>query len=187
MPNKTISDKELCKLVVRNNKEAFCELYIRYKDKLVFFCLKFVKKQDIAEDIVQNIFITLWEDKSKINPELSFSSYAFTIARNRVLNFLRQLNTEIKIRAELSQINEEKIESYDFLIETEYSELLHKAINTLPPQRRRIFQLSRDEEKTHMEIANLLGISVYTVQEHISESLKLIKRYLSFHADLHFS
>lgn len=187
MPNTLKSDRELCKLVVQNNEEAFCELYIRYKDKLIFFCLKFVKKQEIAEDIVQSIFVTLWEDKIKINPEFSFSSYIFTIARNRVLNFLRQLNTEIKIREELSQMNSHKIESCDLLIETEYNELLYKVIDTLPTQRRRIFKLSRDEGKTHLEIANLLGISVFTVQEHISESLKLIKRYLSFHTDLHFS
>ncbi|HEY4788116.1 MAG TPA: RNA polymerase sigma-70 factor [Bacteroidales bacterium] len=186
MSNKARSDQELCRLVVNNNEQAFCELYIRYKDRLVFFCQKFVKKQEIAEDIAQNIFEKLWEDRKNILPELSFSSYIFTIARNKVLNFLRQLKKETKVWEEISTTGNGKIEGFDLFVEAEYKELLGKAIENLTPQRRKVFQLSREEGKTHLEIANLLDISIYTVQEHISESLKLIKRYMSFHADLNF-
>ena len=182
------TDTELVTLLIQNNEAAFSELYVRYKDKLYYFCLHLLKSKEEANDIVQEIFIRLWESRSFINPELSFSSFLYTMARNRILNYFRDIDIDEKVKQILSAqkiTEEEAIDSK--IIYTEYQMILQNAISQLPPQRQKIFNMSRIESMSHKEIAAELGISVNTVQEHISEALKFIKVYFSKHADISIS
>ena len=182
------TDTELATLLIRDNGAAFSELYVHYKDKLDYFCLHLLKSKEEANDIVQEIFIRLWESRSFINPELSFSSFLYTMARNRILNYFRDIDIDEKVKQILSAqkiTEEEAIDSK--IIYTEYQMILQNAISQLPPQRQKIFNMSRIESMSHKEIAAELGISVNTVQEHISEALKFIKVYFSKHADISIS
>lgn len=179
------TDTELIKLLIHSDEEAFSELYVRYKDKLSSFCLHLLKSKEETNDIVQEIFIRLWESRAFIDPELSFSSFLYTMARNRILNYFRDADIDEKAKEILAArkvAQEEAIDSH--LIYTEYQKILQDAIDRLPPQRRKIFNMSRIESMSHKEIATELGISVNTVQEHISEALKFIKGYFGRHANI---
>lgn len=179
------TDKELVCLLTRNNEEAYRELYIRYKKKLWLFCLSFLKSEEEADDMVQEVFIRLWELRSFIDPELSLSSFLYTMTRNRILNYFRDMDVEAQVLKSLSRklpAETETIESE--LIYAEYQNILNDAIEQLPPQRKKIFNLSRTEYLSHKEIAARLNISVHTVQEHISESLRFIKAYFMKHTDI---
>jgi len=182
------TDTELVNLLIRDNETAFSELYVRYKDKLHYFCLSLLKSEEETNDIVQEIFIRLWESRIFINPNLSFSSFLYTIARNRILNYFRDMDIDAKAKSILAQnkpVEEDVIESN--LIYTEYQNILKEAIEQLSPQRKKIFNMSRMDNLTHKEIAEQLGISVNTVQEHISESLRFIKTYFGKHSDISIS
>lgn len=182
------TDTELVNLLIRDNETAFSELYVRYKDKLHYFCLSLLKSEEETNDIVQEIFIRLWESRIFINPDLSFSSFLYTIARNRILNYFRDMDIDAKAKSILAQnkpVEEDVIESD--LIYTEYQNILKEAIEQLSPQRKKIFNMSRMDNLTHKEIAEQLGISVNTVQEHISESLRFIKTYFGKHSDISIS
>jgi RNA polymerase sigma-70 factor (ECF subfamily) len=182
------TDTELVNLLIRDNETAFSELYVRYKDKLHYFCLSLLKSEEETNDIVQEIFIRLWESRIFINPDLSFSSFLYTIARNRILNYFRDMDIDAKAKSILAQnkpVEEDVIESN--LIYTEYQNILKEAIEQLSPQRKKIFNMSRMDNLTHKEIAEQLGISVNTVQEHISESLRFIKTYFGKHSDISIS
>lgn len=182
------TDTELVNLLIRDNETAFSELYVRYKDKLHYFCLSLLKSEEETNDIVQEIFIRLWESRIFINPDLSFSSFLYTIARNRILNYFRDMDIDAKAKSILAQnkpVEEDVIESN--LIYTEYQNILKEAIEQLSPQRKKIFNMSRMDNLTHKEIAEQLGISVNTVQEHISESLHFIKTYFGKHSDISIS
>ena len=182
------TDTELAILLTLNDEAAFSELYVRYKDKLYYFCLHLLKSKEEANDIVQEIFIRIWESRNFINPDLSFSSFLYTMARNRTLNYFRDIDIDEKVKEILATqkvTEEEAIDSK--IIYTEYQVILQNAISQLPPQRRKIFNMSRIESMSHKEIAAELGISVNTVQEHISEALKFIKAYFSKHADMSIS
>lgn len=179
------TDTELIKLLIHSDEEAFSELYVRYKDKLSSFCLHLLKSKEETNDIVQEIFIRLWESRAFIDPELSFSSFLYTMARNRILNYFRDADIDEKAKEILAArkvAQEEAIDAH--LIYTEYQKILQDAIDRLPPQRRKIFNMSRIESMSHKEIATELGISVNTVQEHISEALKFIKGYFGRHANI---
>lgn len=178
-------DSDLVVLLTQNNETAFCQLYTRYKDKLYYFCLSLLKSKEEANDIVQEIFSHIWESRSFINPELSFSSFLYTMARNRIFNYFRDIDIDIKIKeiiALKTPVEEEYIESD--LIYTEYQKILTDAIDAMPPQRKKVFNLSRKENLSHKEIAARLDISVNTVQQHISESLKFIKLYFNKHDNI---
>lgn len=185
MDNSKKTDKELVIRLTDDDETAFTELYIRYKNKMYAFCFTFLKSADETEDLVQELFTNIWESHRFINPDLSFSSYLYTIAHNRMVNYFRNVNIENKVKSILSEIipqTEETIESE--MIYEDYQTILKQAILQLPPQRQRIFNLSREENLSHREIAQQLGISVYTVQEHISESLRFIKSYFSKRTDI---
>ena len=107
------------------------------------------------------------------------------MARNRILNYFRDIDIDEKVKEILATQKAKEEEAIDTqIIYTEYQEILRNAISRLPPQRQKIFNMSRIENMSHKEIAAQLGISVNTVQEHISEALKFIKTYFNKHADM---
>ena len=187
MFNKT--DTELVRQLAAGDEEAFCQLYARYWKKLFNFCLKFLNSYDLAENHAQDIFLKIWENREFLDPEKSFSSFLYTIARNRILNSLKHIaRTESMKEKFIASYTgtEYEPESSERLLEKEYLNLLQNAVLRLPPRQRQVFCMSRNENMSHKEIASRLGLSVYTVSEYMSDSLKSIKRYVSRHSDIIF-
>lgn len=178
---KTPSDKTLIAALARGDEQAFREVYFRYKDRLWYYCFGWLKSAEDTDDLVQEVFMRLWEMRAFLDPELSFSSFVYTMARNRVLNFFRAMDVEQQVKkALLLKTEEVAAEAADAeLLSGEYRQAFRDAIGQLPPQRQRVFNMSRIQHLSHREIAERLGISVYTVQEHISESLHFIKNYIA--------
>lgn len=182
------SDKELVLFLVKNDEAAFREFYFRYKERLWHYAFHLLKSEEESDDIIQEVFIRFWEMRAFIDPELSISSFLYTMTKNRILNYFRDMDVEAqKKKALVLKLPVETDSIEDQLIFSEYKKILTDAIEQLPPQRQRIFNMSRIENKPHKEIAAQLDISVSTVQEHISESLRFIKSYFLKHTDLSLS
>ena len=128
------TDTELVALLVRDNEAAFSELYVRYKNKLYYFVFHLLKSKEETNDIVQEIFIRIWESRSFINPDLSFSSFLYTMASNRILNYFRDIDIDEKVKEILATQKAKEEEAIDSqIIYTEYQEILRNAISRLPP------------------------------------------------------
>lgn len=165
--------------LLANNEQAFCQLYALYKDRLMAFTIRFVKSRTIAEDVLQDAFISVWTNRQFFNPNSPFGPYIYTIVKNRILNLLANIDRERELMNALStQTIETENNIEDKLTDIDINHLLNKAIAKLTPQQKRIFIMSRHDLKSNKEIAELLNISVYTVQQHISASLKTIRSYL---------
>lgn len=166
----------------RDDEDAFCELYIMYKDRLVYFAQKFLKSREAAEDVCHDTFAVLWESRRFLDPDSSFSSYLYTITRNRVLNVLRSEQSDEKLR---EHIMSRAVDAHETTSETvstnELQEIIGKALDSLSARQREVFEMSREKNMTHKEIAEILGLSVYTVQEHVSSALKTIREVLRKH------
>ncbi len=187
MDELTGTDQELVKLLMDGSKMAFAELYARYKGRLLYFCKRFLKDDASSEDIVQDIFIQVWETRRGLNAELSFSAYVHTLAQNRILNMFRRFDVHSRFaQAILKKQLEVANPTEDAVIDKDLAELLNKAIESLSPKQKEVFKLSRMQGLSYKEISELLQISVPTVQEHASLALKKIKEYLSQYADIHF-
>lgn len=166
--------------LINGDEEAFCELYAAYKNRLLYFAMKFVKSRDFAEDIFQDAFTAVWHSRRFINPDASFSSFLYTIVRNRILNQMRSLANEDRMKEHiLSQAIDYTENTRYTILANDLREVLAHALAQLTPRQREVFELSREAQLSHKEIAEMLGVSVNTVQEHISSSLKIIRSYLA--------
>ena len=165
--------------LIEGDEDAFCELYAAYKNRLIYFAMRFLKSREYAEDIFQDAFAVVWQGRRFINPDASFSAYLYTIVRNRILNQLRDLSNQDKLREQiLSQAVNYTNETKDEIIANDLRQFISRALQQLTPRQREIFQMSRERQMSHREIAEVLGISVNTVQESISISLRTLRTYL---------
>lgn len=181
------SDSELVARLAIGDEDAFCILYARYWNRVKTFCQRFVRSEDLAENYAQDIFMKIWENRVMLDSSRSFSAYLYAIARNTTFNYLRHVSLSKNTYARfLRDYAYSHREVDDFLIDSDYVSLLISAINNLPARQQQIFRLSRNMQLTHKQIAEKLGISVNTVQEHVSNSLKHIKRYIGQYTDIVF-
>ncbi len=179
-----IDEHELVIRLIDGDEDAFCELYAAYKNRLLYFAMKFVKSRDFAEDIFQDAFTIIWQSRRFINPDASFSSYLYTIVRNRILNQILDADKENTLKERiLSQAIDYTDDTKENILANDLREIINKALEKLTPRQREIFEMSREAQMSHKEIADALDISVHTVQEHISVSLRTIRTFLSKYAD----
>lgn len=172
-------ERSLILRLIEGDEDAFCELYVTYKNRLIYFAMRFLKSREYAEDVFQDAFTVVWQSRRFINPDASFSSYLYTIMRNRILNQLRNAANEEKLKESiLSQALDYTEDTKREVMLNDLKSLISHALQQLTPRQREIFEMSREAQLSHKEIADKLGISVNTVQEHISTSLKLIRTYL---------
>lgn len=176
----SVQERELVLRLINGDESAFCELYSVYRNRLIYFAMKFLKSQNFAEDIFQDTFTVVWQSRKFINPDASFSAYLYTIMRNRILNTLRDLENEQQLKNNIfAQAIDANNNTEEVILSKDFTESIHHAMQKLTPRQREIFNMSRNMEMSHKEIAEALGISVNTVQEHISTSLKIIRAYFA--------
>lgn len=174
-----LREKELVCCLIQGDEDAFCELYAAYKEKLIYFAMRFLQSRDYAEDLFQDVFTVIWQGRQSLNPETSFSSYLYTIMKNRLLNRLRDLETHNRLCEHiLRQMEESSDETRQEIVARDLGRLIDQALTKLTPRQREIFEMSRYRQLSHKEIAHELGISVYTVQEAVSASLQTLRKYM---------
>lgn len=153
-------------------------LFQEYSQPLFYYALKFVA-QEVAKDVVQDVFFKLWEDQS-LNVSSSLNGLLFTMVRNKCLQHLEKQKVRSRYQEEVvSRMREDEILFYSSgassLIEKELQMQLQQAIEALPEKCREVFVMSRFQDKMHKEIAAELGISVKMVEKHISRALQIIR------------
>ena len=179
-----INEREIVLRLIDGDEDAFCELYATYKNRLLYFAMRFVKSRDFAEDIFQDAFTVIWQGRRFIDPNASFSSYLYTIMRNRILNQIRNMEREDTLKESiLSQAIDYSDDTKNNILSGDLKNIIQKAFESLTPRQQEIFRMSREELLSHKEIAAKLAISIHTVQEHISLALHTIRTYLTKYSD----
>lgn len=173
-------DIELVSKLQNGDVEAFDLVYAKYAGKLYGFTFKYLKSAVETEELVQSVFLKVWENHKTLRRESSFKSYLFTIAYNEICNCFKRRTYLQKFIAEQSPGNDlpltnETEESVNF---NSILEQVDQIIAKLPERQRTIFMKSRQEGKSNKEIATELGISSGSVDNYISESLKFIRSNL---------
>lgn len=180
--NNSYNEQELIQRVIGGNERAFAKLFDHYRDKIYSAALKLTHSTVIAEEITEDVFLTIWLRRYSLNEIKSFSAYLFTIATNETYKILKQIAKNYKIVL-LAENNEpialENLE--DFLITKEYSSLLQKAIQRLPKQQKQVYQLMKEEQLKRQEVAEILHIQPETVKFHLAQAMKNIRTYCMMH------
>lgn len=171
-----MDDPQLIQLLKQGNRDAFSELYKRYWEKVYSFCGLYLNSKVKAEDVVQEVFIKVWNSREFLREEDNFKGLLFIITRNLIFNqFRKNVNEDFYKLTVLSAMEE----SYDIQEEIDaysLSEYIDQLIAELPERRQLIFNLSRKEHKSYKEIAQQLNISEKTVENQIAEALKFLRR-----------
>ena len=174
-----LSDQQLMKEIMFDNFKAFTELYNRYKHILFQFVIRLSHGDySMAEEVVQETFIIIWENRKKIVVEFSFQGYLKKISRNL---FLKETAKRIQEQLMISQI--ENTGEAENCVENEIElnlllEEVERIISMLSPARQRVYRLKHIEHLSQKEIASQLGISENTVESHLRQSTKFLSQML---------
>lgn len=174
-----INDKEIAVALRAGNENVFEQMFRLHYQRLCNYAAGILNDMDEAEEVVQQMFLHIWEKRSEIEISLSLKSYLYRAVHNTCLNRLKQ-NKVRKLYADeqLQNTDEASEHTSHTILKTELEKQIHKAINTLPEQCRIVFKLSRIEEMKYAEIATHLGISIKTVENHMGKALKLMREQL---------
>lgn len=172
-------EKELLKQLREGSAQALDYFYHQYSLTIYRKLLKMVRVEIIAEELLQDVFVRIWEKRYQIDLDGSFRSYLFIIAQNLVYDMYRKIAREERLQEVIKEANSEMymhVEEGVFVKET--SEILNKAINNLPSQQKLVFTLCKLEGKSYEDASATLGISTATINSHIVKATKSIKGYM---------
>jgi len=175
------NEKEILDRLRNADHFALKEIYEFYIHKLHRFVSTYINDKEQVKDIVQQTFIKIWEKKETIDLSKSFKAFVFTIAYRNVIDYVRRKETlAIENKSDKLYYDESFISldsAEDILKRHDLESIYAKALDTLPPKKKEIFILSRHEGLSNKEIANKLGISIKTVEYHITDILSALKDY----------
>lgn len=182
----SFSDIELWALIKQNNTAAFATLYNRYWEKFYALCYWHVLEQETAKDIVQELFIDLWDKRDRIDIRETAEGYLKVAVRNRVLNHIRSLNTKRKHYDAARSNLEKEMMSESLNNERELRRLYQEEIGKLPPRMKEIYMLNKEEGLSIAQVAQRLDLSEQTVKNQLGNALKKIRSGLEHYRILLF-
>jgi RNA polymerase sigma-70 factor (ECF subfamily) len=172
----SIPDSELTSLLKSDDQSAFTELYNRYKGLLYIYACKITKDEDIAEDLVQELFINLWDKRETISFKSSVSSYLYSAIRYKFFDLVdKQKVRSDYVHAFQAFLDQGEYATDNYIIEKELSAIIEREVANLPAKMREVFLLSRKMNLSNKEIAERLDISEKTVKNQISAALKTLR------------
>lgn len=175
-----MEERALTRRLMEGDEQAFTLLYHKYSPTLYLNILKLVKAEETALDLLQELFVKIWNRRETIDPDKEFRAYLFSITYNLVRDFFRKAAREKRLEEQLVALTTECYEHIEqFLQQKETAEILDKAIDTLPLQQRRIFILCRVEGRSYEEVAAMLQLSIATVGNQLSKATKAIRNQLN--------
>lgn len=170
------AEKRLVLLLNNGDEQAFEQLYHVYSVRIFRKLILFLKDEDIAREVLQDIFLTLWEKRQHIDPDKSLGAYLFRIAENKIVDVFRKAARDRKLRERLVNASAALFcETEEIIHFKESNLLLQQAINNLPPRRKKIFMLCRIEGKTYEEAGKILGVSPGTVNDHMVKATRTLR------------
>ena len=171
-------EQHILREIARGNIKAFEQLFFDYQPRLVYFLVGLTHDKEVSRDIAQDLFLTLWKDRVKLKDVRSFSSYLFQMARFTVYDYFDRLavsekyTNEFLLEASVSQSEEEA------LFARELQSIISRTVEQMSPQRKLIYQMSREQGLSNDEIATRLNISKRTVENHLTAALAILRKVL---------
>jgi len=169
-------------LRLRNDDiSAFNTLYWEYHAAVYANTLKLIKDPAIAEDIVQDVFVTLWGKRHSIDPEQDIAGWLFVVSHHKTVDQLKRKLKQALAQKDLSIVTEDHSIVVNAALKEEQLNAIEEAMDHLSPQKRKVFELCKVQGRTYKKAAEELHISKYTVKEYLSEALVSIKKYVGEH------
>lgn len=165
-------------------EKVFTDIYNQYSSQIFANVLKMVKDPEVAGEIVQEVFTTLWQKWTVINVEKSIAAYLYRMSANKVIDFFRSMQASKAMKAQFMALATEHYSHIEEALHYRESEhLLQMAMETLSPQLQKVYRLCKTEGRTYREAAEILGLSQHTVKEYLVKANQLIRNFLINNVD----
>lgn len=181
--NRTCDEPLLFRRIASGDEEAFREAVHYYSPKLISFLFSITKTMHIAEEIMQEVFLRLWQNRARVETD-NLGGWLYRVASNLAFSYLKREALNDRLLSALKKKQTNGFSEIDEQIDhKECEELIHTALNRLPDQQRRVCQLSLQEGMSRKEVADLLNISPNTVRNHLTRAVQVLRHFLS-HANI---
>lgn len=174
-------ESDVLRKLTQGNESAFKLIYDRYWFGIYKTVKRYTKSSELAEDIVQEIFTTLWNSRGHFLQVINLEFYLVTMAKNLTYKTLRKIAFEQTLQNNLVRDLQSEEITESTLLDQQYTQLIEQAVGLLPSQQKQIFQLAKVEGLSHKDIAGQLKISHLTVKTHMAKALRFIRHYLQPH------
>lgn len=177
------NEAEILAEIAGGNKRAFEILFKNYHKYVLAFSKKITRSDDLAKEIVQDVFLKIWLGREKLKSLETFGAYLNTMVRHHCFNALRQLSQEVKsnevFRLKASELSDSTEQELNY---REAENILNQAVETLSPQQRMVYILCHQQGMKYEEAAIKMGISPQTVHAYMKDALKKIRAHFKKHA-----
>jgi RNA polymerase sigma-70 factor (ECF subfamily) len=174
-----LNEIDLVRRLQQDDVDAFDILYHTYHHSLYSNIFKLTRQADTAKDILQEVFICLWEKRNTLHPQQPIAGWLFVVSYNKSITCLKKMLRDAMMKSQAAS-NQQAPEK-DRLQQEDQLSLLEEAIEKLSPQKRKVFELCKMQGKTYEETAMELGISKHTVKEYLSGAVRYIRMYIQQH------
>ena len=174
-------EKALFPKITEGNIEAFENLFHAYYANLCYFATGFIQDDETAEEIVQDLFVKLWERRAQLSVDTSVKNYLYRAVKNQCLNHIKHNNIKTAHLQNIHLNYEAQIQPDELFLANELAKKIEESIQSLPEKRREIFRLSREEGLKYQEIAKKLHISLKTVEAQMGLAIKTLREKLKNH------
>jgi RNA polymerase sigma-70 factor (ECF subfamily) len=171
-------DIELFLKLREGDEKAFQTIFRKYYSALCHYARQFMNDSELAEEAVQEMFVKIWEKRTSLNIETSVKHYFFRSIRNQCLNQIQHEKIKKQYAGKVLESATQDIDPGHFYLEVDLIQRIEKSIEALPPKRREIFRLSREQGLKYKEIADTLNISIKTVEAQMGLALKHLRHEL---------
>ena len=172
-------DSKLIEKIVRGDSASFQRLFSLYCQPLINFAQRYIKDIHIAENIVQDVFVQIWQNRIQLDPSFNIKIYLYTAVKNRAYKHFRSLDVQRRARENLNLEWPAVKTPEDEMYQKEIKTAINRAIEKLPEKTRTVFSMNRFDDLTYKEIARILNISIKTVETHMGRALKHLRNQLA--------
>lgn len=182
MPFDTLPEEsEIVQQLAQGREAALRYFYDKYSNRIYLLSMKFLKSPEQAQELVQDVFLKLWEKRAELDKDRPVEAWLYTVAKNRVINNFKKMAREqsrIVARVLPLELADRRQGSDTKVLESEVNQLLYEAMCQLPEKQKEVYRLSRLEGYSRIEIAEQLQISSLTVKTHMSRAVLSIKNFV---------
>lgn len=165
--------------IAEGDMAAYKDIYNLYRHKLYSYLLHLTRSHEMTEDVVQDVFLKIWEDRKKLAQVDHFNAYFQVMIKNRSFNLLKRMAMEAGILEDIKMIDQAGVaKEGDQIVYNELQRKLSRLVSELPEQQRIVYHMSREQGMKPDEIASQLNISVNTVKTHLSRGLNYLRKSL---------
>ena len=158
----------------------FADLFQQHEHRLYTLALNLTKAEQYAKDIIQEVFLKLWEQRQNLHEIHNVEAWLYRVTENKVIDFLRKAQADDRLKETIwNHLSQTRSDTDEWMEAKEYNQIIQHAIDLLPPQRKRIYFLNKKEGLSHTEIARELSISRHTVKNQLSAAFQSIRNFVA--------